>query len=79
MQKFIILRQVVALEIIKQLAAARGHLKEAAAAVEILAVRAQMLGQVIDASGEQRDLDFGRAGILIVDFVFGDDFRFCDR
>jgi hypothetical protein len=33
-----------------------------------------MLGQVIDASGQQGDLDFGGAGVFIVGFVEGDDF-----
>jgi hypothetical protein len=36
-----------------------------------------MLGQVIDASGQKRDLNFGGAGVLIVCFVFCDDFWFC--
>ena len=79
LEELVILRQVVALEIVQQLAAAGGHLEEATAAVEILAVRAQVLGQVIDPGGEQRDLDLGRAGVFVVDFVFGDDFGFGDR
>ena len=79
MEELVILRQVVALEIIEELAAAGGHLEEAAAAVEILAVGAEVLGQVIDASGQQGDLDFGRTGVLVVGFVFGDDFGFGDR
>src|SRR5438270_51277 len=31
---------------------------------------------MIDAGSEQRHLDFGRTGILLVGFVFGDDFGF---
>jgi hypothetical protein len=46
--------------------------------VEVFSVRAQVLGQVIDASGQERYLDFGRAGILLVSFIFGDDFGFND-
>ena len=53
-------------------------MEEAAAAVKILAVGAQMLGQVIDPGGEQRDLDFGRSGVLFVRFIFGDYFGFDD-
>ena len=79
LEELVILRQVVTLQIVEQLAAAGGHLEEATAAMEILAVGAEVLGQVIDASGQQRDLDFGRAGVFIVDFVFGDDFGFGDR
>jgi hypothetical protein len=41
--------------------------------VEILPVGAQVLGQVIDPGGEERDLNFGRAGVLIVGFVLSDD------
>ena len=40
------------------------------------AVRAQVLGQVIDPGGQERDLDFGRAGILVVSFIGCDDFGF---
>ena len=46
--------------------------------MEVFAVRAQVLGQMIDTSGQERDLDFGRTGILIVSFVFGDDCWFND-
>jgi hypothetical protein len=44
--------------------------------VEILAVRTKVLGQVIDTSGKQRDLDFAGAGVFIVRFELGDDFVF---
>ena len=66
------------LEIIEELATAGSHLEKPAARVEILAVRAQVLGQVIDASGQERDLDFRRTGVLFVSFLFGDDFGFND-
>lgn len=78
LEKLVVFGQVLALDVIKELAAAAGHLEEAAAAVEILAMRAQVLGQVIDPGGEQRDLNFGRAGVLIVSLVLGDDFGFYD-
>jgi hypothetical protein len=41
--------------------------------VEVLAVGAEVLGQVVDAGGEKRDLDFGRAGVLLVGLVIRDD------
>ncbi len=78
LQQLVILRHVMPLEIIEELATAGSHLQEPAARVEILSVRAQVLGQVIDASGQERDLDFGRAGILIVSFIGGDDLWFND-
>jgi hypothetical protein len=65
-------------KIIEELATTRCHLQKPAARVEVFAVRAQVLGQVIDASGQERDLDFRRAGILFVSFVFLDDFGFND-
>jgi hypothetical protein len=37
-------------------------------------MRAQVLGQVIDPGGEQRDLDVAGAGVLLVGFELGDDF-----
>ena len=76
MQELVILRKIVLLQIIEQLAAAACHLQEAAATVKVLAVGAQVLGQMIDASGEERNLDLGRTGVLVVGFVFGDDFWF---
>ena len=78
LQQLGVLGKIVLLEVIEELATAGSHLQKPAARVEVFAVRAQVLGQVIDASGQERDLDFGRAGILLVGFVFGDDFGFND-
>ena len=61
------------LQVVEQLATAGGHLEKAAAGVEILAMRAKVLGQVIDPGAQQCDLDFGRAGILLVGFILCDD------
>ena len=74
LQQVVVFGEVLALDVIKKLATAAGHLEKAAAAVKVLAMRAQMLGQVIDPSGEQRDLDVAGAGVLLVDFILGDDF-----
>jgi hypothetical protein len=78
LQQLVILRQIVPFQLIEELATAGSHLEKPTARVEILPVRTQVLGQVIDASGQECDLDFGRAGILIVSFVFLDDFGFND-
>ena len=69
-----ILGKIVLLEVIEELPTARGHLQKTAARVEILAVRAEVLGQVIDPGGEQRDLDVAGAGVLLVGFILADDF-----
>lgn len=74
LEKLVVFGQVLALDVIKELATAAGHLEEAAAAVEVLAMRAQVLGQVIDPGGEQRDLDVAGAGVLLVGFILADDF-----
>ena len=74
LQQVVVLGEVFALEVIKQLATTAGHLEQATAAVEILAMRAQMLGQVIDPGGEQRDLDVAGASVLLVGFVLCDYF-----
>ena len=74
LQQVVVLGQVLALDVIKRLATAAGHLEEAAAAVEVLAMRAQVLGQVIDPGGEQRDLDVAGASVLLVGFVLCDYF-----
>jgi len=78
LEQLVVLGQIVPLQVIEELATAGRHLQKPAARVEILAVRAQVLGQVIDASGQERDLDFGRAGILLVGLIFVDDFWFND-
>jgi hypothetical protein len=78
LEKLLILGEVVTLDIVEQFTTAGSHLQQAAATMEVLAVGAKMLGQVIDSSGKDRDLDFGRSGILIVGFEFCDDFGFSD-
>lgn len=74
LEKLVVFGEVFALEVIKQFATTARHLEEAAAAVEVLAMRAQVLGQVIDASREQRDLDVRGTGVLLVGFELGDNF-----
>jgi len=78
LQQFVVLWQVVPLQVIEKLAATAGHLQETAARVKVLAVEAQVLGQMVDPGGEKRDLDFGRAGVIVVGFILGDDFGFGD-
>src|SRR5207244_10658091 len=58
--------QVRAFEVAEQPPALADHHQQPAARVVVLAVRAQVLGQVVDALGEQRNLDLGGAGIPIL-------------
>src|SRR4029077_13664508 len=50
--------------------------EEAAARVVVLGVRFQVLGQLPDARGRERDLDFGRSGVLLPAPVLGDQLAF---
>ena len=78
LEHLVILVNVVAFQVVEKLAAAARELEQSAAAVEILAVSAKVFRKVVNTSREQRDLDFGRSGVLIVSFVSGDDFGFYD-
>src|SRR3546814_15383341 len=50
--------------------------QKAAAAVVVLVVRLEVIGQRIDAVGQDRDLDFRRTGIALVAGIVLDDFGF---
>ena len=67
--------EVRALEVVKELAAARNHAKQAAAAVVILGVHLEVLGKVVDAGREKSDLDFRRAGIAFGALELSNDLR----
>ena len=43
----------------------------------VVLVSPEMFGEVVDALGEQRHLDFRRAGVRIVGSELGDDFLSC--
>ena len=64
---------VLLLQIGQQVAAAADHLEQAAAAVVIVLVGLEVLGQVIDASGQQSDLNLGRTGVTLVQGGLLDD------
>ena len=64
---------VLLLQIGQQIAAAADHLEQAAAAVVVMLVGLEMLGQVVDACGEQRDLNLRRTGVALVQGGLSDD------
>src|SRR5690606_11624593 len=74
----LVTRRVGSLQVVEQLAAAADHLEQAAARVVVLRVGLEVIGQLDDASGEQRDLDLGRAGVFRATLVVGDDLRLVD-
>jgi hypothetical protein len=55
---------------------ASDHLQQAAARMVIVPVRPQMIGQAVDALREQRDLNFRRTGVGVMQPVAGDDLLF---
>jgi hypothetical protein len=76
-----ILRDILAADVFEQPFPLPDHLEQPAPGVMILAMGLEVLRQVVDPSREQRDLDFGRAGIALVDLEVGDDrlFRVCRK
>src|SRR5436190_24142639 len=61
------------LEVGEQRTALVDHHQEAAARMVVLVVALEVLGQVADALGEDRDLDFRAAGVVLVAGVVLDD------
>src|SRR5690606_41205795 len=62
-------------QVVEQLAALADHLEQATTRVVVLAVLLEVAGKSVDASGEQRDLNFGGAGVALGALEIGDDFR----
>src|SRR5687767_11097670 len=65
--------EVLALQVVQQPAAAADEHEQPAARVVVLRMRAQMLGQLVDALCEQRDLHLRRSGVSPVPAVRADD------
>ena len=63
-------------QVIEQAAALADHHQQSAARTVILLIALKMLGQVINALGEQGDLDVCRTGIPLVDLKITNRFRF---
>ena len=77
-QERVVAVQVRRLQVREELATTIRQHDQTATGVEILAVGAQVLGQVGDAGGDEGDLDFRGAGILGILLVLLDDFRLID-
>ena len=60
------------LQVVQKVSSVTDHLLKTAAAVEILLVGSQVLGQVSDAAGEDCDLNLGRTGVSFVGCVLLD-------
>ena len=57
------------LQVVQKVSSVTDHLLKTAAAVEVLLVGLQVLGQVSDAVGEDRDLNLGRTRVSLVGCV----------
>ena len=63
---------VVSSEVVEQPTAPTHEHEQSPTRVMVLLVDLQVLGEMRDAIGEQRDLDLGRTGIGLVNAVLGD-------
>lgn len=64
------------LQISEQIPSVTDHLLETTAAMEVLWIGLQMLGQVVDAVRQNRNLHFGRAGIALMSCILLDHTEF---
>src|SRR3989304_1637264 len=71
-----VLVRIIALQVVEKLAALAHHLQQAAARMKILDVGLEVLGQAVDALGEERDLHFRGAGIVPRPLILFDPLRF---
>ena len=65
---------LLALQVVQQATTLADHHQQAAARVEILVVRREMLGEVLDPLGENRNLHFRRTRVAFLGRVLGNDF-----
>lgn len=66
---------VLLAQVAEEAAAAPNKLEQTATGVMVVFMNLEVLGEVLDASGEQTDLDTGRAGVVFVVTEFVDRFR----
>src|SRR6476660_8953560 len=70
-------RAVLLHQVGEKAAALADELEEAAARMVVLGKTLEMLGQLLDPLGQERDLDFRRAGVTFLGGVAGDDLLLC--
>ena len=63
-------------QIAQQIATVTNHLEQTATAVMVVGMLLQMLSQLVDASGQNRDLNLRRTGIGVMQLVLCDDLIF---
>ena len=60
-------------QIVQHLAALTNHHQQTTAGVVVMLVHAQVIGQLVDASGQDSDLNLGGTGIAFVSCVLQDN------
>src|SRR5690606_40048747 len=68
-------RRVLATQVVEETRALADHQQQAAPAVVVVLVGSKVLGEVVDALGEQGDLDLRGCGVALVGAVLGNDLR----
>src|SRR4029078_4455794 len=58
--------EILALQVVQEAAAPSDELEQATTRVVVVLVRPEVLGQLVDALGQHRDLDLGRARVRLV-------------
>jgi hypothetical protein len=66
---FLVSLVVLATEIVEKTAALAYHLEQSLTGVVVLGVDLEVIRQILDASGQNRDLDLGRPGVRVVDSI----------
>lgn len=61
---------ILVVEVLEQSSALANHHQQTSPTVMVLFIDLQMLGEVADALGEQRNLDLGRARVRVVEPMF---------
>ena len=64
------------LQITQQVSSVTNHLGQTATAVVVVGVALEVLGQVVDAVGQNSDLNLGRTGVAFVDRILLNDCLF---
>src|SRR5262245_50064409 len=77
LDQFSVPLHVFLLEIVQEAATAPDELEQPAARVVVLRVRAEVLGQLVDALREHRDLHLGRARVVPRPPMAADDLQLC--
>lgn len=78
LEKLVVLLEVVLLQVVEKLTTASCHGEKPAACVEVLAIGAKVLGEVVDASREKGDLDVSRTSVGVVGFEVANYLGFID-